>query len=601
MKKIIYLAVAVSSLLFTACGNFLDTQDLTHKNTSNFPKTVVDAQQMLTGVYENLNEQFDNHLYGNIPSRSFWFYAEVASDDRLGGGGPNDQGWQAEDMFLQYSNSDMYRMIWQVRYMGVYRANFALENYDKCTGYTDSIQKYTLKGETHFLRAFYYYELASMFENIPLTLSSTPVNLAQATPATTWGQIMTDLKQAVALLPATKTTAANAGHADKYAAEALLARAYLFYDGFYKANAGADVALADGTTLTKQNVIDALKDVVTNSGYQLVLSDYRNLWPYTNSLTKEDYAYTKGQNLLFVGDKGAANPESMFAVKFSNFAKEDGTASQGYSNQIALYMGMRGNQNMAGTFPFGQGWGGGPVAPNLWNDWKAADPTNADMRRAATICDIPTELAGGQKDANGVVTPNYQYGQWGFIQETDYYMKKTSAIVCKKADGTYANNFEAVMYNNTTSNLMQNGNTTDLVYIRYADVLLMLSELTADPSYMNQVRARVGLPTIGYSLAALQNERRFEFAGEAIRWNDMRRWGDTYCKAALDRQLGVAVYTNGKPAVNSPTGIDKYSVRYGVTHGFVMIPGSEIALSNGVLKQNSYWVTAPDYPGWPNQ
>ena len=57
MKKIIYLAVAVSSLLFTACGDFLDTQDLTHKNTSNFPKTVVDAQQMLTGVYQNMNEQ----------------------------------------------------------------------------------------------------------------------------------------------------------------------------------------------------------------------------------------------------------------------------------------------------------------------------------------------------------------------------------------------------------------------------------------------------------------------------------------------------------------------------------------------------------------
>lgn len=599
MKKIIYFAAAASTMLFTACDSYLDTQDLTHKNTLNFPTTAGDAQQMLTGVYQNMNEQFDNQRYGNIPSRSFWFYSEVASDDRLGGGGPNDQAWQAEDLFLQYSNNDMYRMIWQVRYQGIYRANYALENYDRCTGYTDSIQKHTLKGETHFLRAFYYYELASMFENIPLTLSSTPANLPQATPATTWGQILTDLKQATALLPSSKTSAANAGHADKYAAEALMARAYLFYDGFYKANAGAAVTLADGTTLTKQNVIDALKDIVTNSGYQLVLSDYRNLWPYTNSLTKEDYTYTKGQGLLFAGDKGAANPESMFAVKFSNFSKADGTSSQGYSNQVALYMGMRGNQNMAGTFPFGQGWGGAPVAPNLWNDWKAANPT--DPRRVATICEIPTELAGGIKDANGNITPKYQYGQWGFIQETNYYMKKTSATVCKKADGTYANNFESVMYNNTGADLMQNGNTTDLVYIRYADVLLMLSELTGDASYMNQVRARVGLPAIGYSLAALQNERRFEFAGEAIRWNDMRRWGDTYCKAELDKQLAVPIYTNTTPAVNSPTGIDHYSVRYGVTHGFVMIPGSEIALSNGTLKQNSYWVTAPDYPGWPNQ
>lgn len=60
---------------------------------------------------------------------------------------------------------------------------------------------------------------------------------------------------------------------------------------------------------------------------------------------------------------------------------------------------------------------------------------------------------------------------------------------------------------------MQTGNIHDLVLIRFADVLLMQSELKEDVSGINRVRARAGLAPIGaYSLTALQNERRWELA-----------------------------------------------------------------------------------------
>ncbi len=86
-------------------------------------------------------------------------------------------------------------------------------------------------------------------------------------------------------------------------------------------------------------------------------------------------------------------------------------------------------------------------------------------------------------------------------------------------------------------------NIHDLVLIRFADVLLMQSELKGDATGMNKVRERAGLPAIGYSLQALQNERRWELALEGTRWNDIRRWH--IAAAALQKQIGTPIYIAG--------------------------------------------------------
>jgi starch-binding outer membrane protein, SusD/RagB family len=70
--------------------------------------------------------------------------------------------------------------------------------------------------------------------------------------------------------------------------------------------------------------------------------------------------------------------------------------------------------------------------------------------------------------------------------------------------------------------------------IRYADILLMYSEVTGDPTYLNQVRARVGLPGFGEpgypaqykTLAqAIEHERRVELSFEFHRFFDLVRTG----------------------------------------------------------------------------
>lgn len=85
-------------------------------------------------------------------------------------------------------------------------------------------------------------------------------------------------------------------------------------------------------------------------------------------------------------------------------------------------------------------------------------------------------------------------------------------------------------------NLMQTGNIHDLVLIRFADVLLMQSELEESVDGINRVRERAGLTPLGaYSLEALQRERRWELAFEGVRWNDIRRWH--IAAAALENRL----------------------------------------------------------------
>ena len=149
------------------------------------------------------------------------------------------------------------------------------------------------------------------------------------------------------------------------------------------------------------------------------------------------------------------------------------------------------------------------------------------------------------------------------------------------------------MYGNVDND--QLSHTDDLVFIRYADVLLMLAELKEDVSYINEVRERAGLePLAAYSLEALQKERRYELAFEALRYNDMRRWGADYAKAALEKQNGSPVYNFGGPATFDVTKLNPkgYSQRYDETKGFFPIPQSQINLSNGLLKQVPGWTTA---------
>ena len=583
MKKIIYFLAA--TFAFTGCESFLDTDSYTKKNTGNYPQTADDAIQMVTGVYSTLNKAIEN------VQNTYLYAAELASDDRFGGGGENDKDMQVLDHLL-YTNMDRFQTFWAARFSGINRANMALANLDKVE---DETLRNQLMGEVLILRAFFNNELAEMFGNIPL-ITQVPTSVAEAInyPAQSstdevYAFMATDLKKAIEIMPSKpwKEVVSGQGHLTKWTAEALLARIFLFYTGFYGKDA-LPLMAEDGTisgSLSKAEVIAGLDDCIANSGHTLV-SDFRSLWPYTNKVSKKDYPYAAD---LPEWVKDGDNNEQVFAIKCSHLA--DWSTTIGYSNQYMLHFAIRSTgatNQYKNVFPFGQGWGAGPVSPKLWNEWRTAEPN--DIRREASILDV-------------TATDDYEYGGDKQMEETGFWQKKIIATTAAKSyntDGSIDvlfNSFTSSTeyYGDGNSDEFQLGHEVDINVIRFADVLLMHSELTQTADGMNRVRARVGLPEVGYSEQALRNERRWELAFEGTRWSDIRRWG--IATEALQKQVGSTIWNRGVITTMKDQGAG-YAARYEATKGFMPIPLTEIELSGGVLKQNPGWDASALFVSW---
>ena len=598
MMKIAALAALAFS--FASCESFLDSTNYWSKDSSNFPVNAEDAEQMLAGIYNNLNAAIggDVHL-------DHFLWSIAASDDALGGGGQNDPAFQAEDLMMNVG-ADMYNDFYVTRYKGIARANAAIDALPNC-GVAGKLNQFM--GEAFFLRAWYYYELASMYGNIPcpVTTVADPTQ-PQISGEALWGQIVEDCKIAADIMPATQST--GDGHVDKYAAEALLGRAWLFATGFlgisevtlpaYE-NEAIGVSIAEGTKLTKSEVGAYITDCVNNSGYKLV-DDYHNLWAYTNrcSISDPKNPYSEGKDIngkpfKWVEDDGGRNPEAMFVIKFNT--QPSWSTTIGYANQTSLFMGVREQSYSNGEcMPFGQGWGMCPVSPALVDDWKALEPN--DPRLDASV--LPVEKFSGP----------YSYGGDSFIQETGYYQTKNMPVMAYSEDqGKYMKSFINVMYPGLTWSAgneddYQLNCINDMILIRFAEVLLMDAEINNNQASFDKVRARAGLPSKPLNEENIRNERRWELNFEGVRFNDLRRYGEDYAVKALNKQEGVKIWNLGVQGTNTAAKFNGgYGERYKATKGFIPIPSAQISLSAGAgeeykFTQNEGWGTQYDFSGW---
>ena len=583
MKKIILLLLTAA--VFAGCSeSFLDTVPLTSKTNTDFYKTPTDMDQALTAAYVTMVSVPNGSILNAYP----FVISELMSDERFGGGGDNDLTPRAICDF-KIDGQDMYLGAWTRYYRGIFRCNMLLENIDKPSWATEA-QKGSVEGQARFLRAMFYFDMSRMFGEVPLILETKPQNLPKAPAAETYAQIATDLKGAIEAFPAVPWSISDLGRANRWSAEALMARVFLFYTGYYEV---ADLPLVGGGSVTKTEVIAWLDDCIAHSGYQL-MPEFRNLWPYAvanAAHSEKPYKYTADNNLSWYGEEGT-NKESMFALKFSTFA--DWGTSIYYSNQMNLFFGWR-SYSYKGAM--GEGWGMGTVNKKLWDAWP-----DDDIRKRGSVCKVDDASEG--IDASYGLGADFHDKQ---MDETGYWQKKYRPVNLYN-DGEWSN-YSVTMYNATRN--MQLDNMQDIILIRYADVLLMHSELTQTVTGINLVRARSSVavadpppattthpslpPLAAYTLAALKDERRYELAFEGVRYYDLLRWAGksklTEVEAILESQNGVATINNGVNGIKK--GVDFRPV----TGGFLQIPNQEIQLSEGILVQNPGWETgvAPTY------
>ena len=616
MKKYILSAAAVLSAgMFTSCNDMLDTDPrVTELTQATFPGKPADVEALNTATYSIMNTMGG----GDSDGQNIFFWWEVMSDNCYGSGGLQDNKVKSLHHLVEM-NVNQYETPFILLYGGISRANNQIETIDNVPwNENQKAQRNQLLGEGYFMRGLYTLWLTQLFGDVPLITSTTitpEMEEQVSAEEVIYPQILSDFVSAKNLMGTDKGF--GDGHANKYVAEAFIARAYMFWAGFYK-NVGE---LASGSapaitlveqegcsgTLSQADVISGLKDIVGSGAYKLC-EDFRSLWQYSNSLLWDEAHDGVGHSYDFIKDMkrencfdqpgmGNGNTEELFQIQFMNASSWNigGTynAQRMYSNYISVFWGLRnGASNQNGdrnnTYPFNQGWGQGTPSCNIWDDWTDAERAGqyTDLRKKASLIDLDNELA------------KYTYEK-DDCEESGYSVKKYAEV---NLDAAAANNdtwwsmcdgYES----SSLDNKMQGDHFEDFYLMRYADVLLMLTELTGDAQYMNQVQKRAGVPETAYSLKAVQNERRWEFAFEGLRFNDMRRWSgsnpteSSYAPKALQAQAGKKIVCLGDKA-NKRTMEHmtcSWSERYIATNGFLAKPQYQISLMNGKLVQNPGW------------
>jgi starch-binding outer membrane protein, SusD/RagB family len=270
---------------------------------------------------------------------------------------------------------------------------------------------------------------------------------------------------------------------------------------------------------------------------------YLNNWQQVMSLTQDVIAsnqYSLVPDYFSIWKQaGDNNAESIFEIETGEFNNADAG--------IPLYSECQGPRNFGANWdnpsfsfdPTGDlGWGFCTPSTSLINAYEPGD-----VRKAATIIfvnqDSSTTLWDGFviPPGTGVQAPYYNYKA--------YHSEK----------------FES-FFNN------RDRKEKNVHLLRYAEVLLMNAEAATHTggdamTPLSMVRARAGLTTSSATLADIWKERRVELALEHDRFFDIVRQG----RAAVVMQAAGKNFIAGK-------------------NELLPIPGTQIALSGGLLKQN---------------
>lgn len=477
----------LSSALLVGCAD-LDVTDPNRQSADTFWRTEEDANRGLTAAYNTLLrngtfarwQAFANDIRSDIGTAEISPWGDLANFNRF----------QLNDY-----NFEVNREIWIHNYELVGRANQVIARVPAID--MDATRRGRIVAEAKFLRALGYYNLVTLYENVPLITEPPAADLrpAAATPAATFAQIETDLVEAAAVLPTTNT-GPNAGRPTRWAALSMLGRVRLQMAGVLDQQAKWGEAL---TPLT---------DVVTNGGFAL-LGNYAD---------------------NFVEARDFTNTESIFEVSMEDLFPQ-GVTGLSFPKMIGPCYRPGGAADFNPTFCDGR--------PTRWyfDQFRASRTTTGavDPRLDATLL---------YNDPLRATESIYGRARGSFFANVAGGQQEDTMIFFRKYGEYYRNEDQRW------------DNPINYKVVRFADVLLMQAEALNESGAagaevpLNRVRTRAGKATVGaLSRDAMRDtilmERMFELGLEASRFNDLRRH-DRLSPALASRDRDFANFVVGK-------------------------------------------------------
>ncbi|QIP12333.1 RagB/SusD family nutrient uptake outer membrane protein [Spirosoma aureum] len=277
--KLILLSTSFGiALLAVSCQkSFLDVPVQGQATTATDPNLAVN---LVTGVYNSLyNSEAFGGAGGDVHGISFIAATNIISDDADKGSTATDQPPLADiDNFTTTPTNNFVAALWNGYYSGISRANQALAAL--ATSSIDAKTKNQLIGEVRFIRGYYYFNLVRFFGKVPKVIrvpkdaqdaNTDPAFQTRAPVDTIYNVITQDLQFALANLPLKAQAAV--GHANKGAAQALLAKTYLYRKNWQQ--------------------VQALTQDVINSGQYALVPDYTTIWRYVGNNNAESIFETQ--------------------------------------------------------------------------------------------------------------------------------------------------------------------------------------------------------------------------------------------------------------------------------------------------------------------
>ena len=243
--KRILITAFIAGLLFSSCKKFVE---LGPPPTQTVLEDVFKTDATATSAILALYSQGSSGLTALVLNYSV--YPGMSADDvQFNTAAATLQDEFENNAINASTNSGNENLLWYPGYQVIKNANNAISGLTASQTLTPSV-KDQLLGEAKFVRAFAYFHLVNMYGDVPMPLKEDAyftenATLARTPAAQVWAQVITDLKDAQASLPAAYVGTFRS-RVNKWAATALLARAYLYTKDYAKAEAEATQVIASG-------------------------------------------------------------------------------------------------------------------------------------------------------------------------------------------------------------------------------------------------------------------------------------------------------------------------------------------------------------------